>query len=188
MCAWSTPDRLLLAEVDKGLQEAVRRAGASLRCGRGCFSCCLGPFPISQLDALRLRDGLNALEETDPQEAARILARAEECVQRLPAQPAGDWLFGREWQMLPCPALDLDSGACLLYEFRPLACRTYGPAVTIEEQPLDPCPLNYAGWTPAQIDLVRIRIETGAHGKSAAELAGCDERLTTVAHALIEAG
>src|SRR5258705_2175192 len=107
-------DRELIQIVDAALAEAARRAGSWLACRPGCFACCIGPFPISALDAERLREGLAVLASHDPERAARIRTRA---------------LAYRAGEDEPCPALDPQGGTCDLYDARPLTCRTVGPAI-----------------------------------------------------------
>jgi hypothetical protein len=51
-------DNELIQIVDAAVAEAARRSGAWLVCRLGCTQCCIGPFPINQLDARRLRRGL----------------------------------------------------------------------------------------------------------------------------------
>jgi len=48
-------DDALIQIVDAALAEAARRSGPWLLCRPGCAQCCLGEFPITQLDAARLR-------------------------------------------------------------------------------------------------------------------------------------
>ena len=55
-------DQTLIQIVDSALAEATRRSGRWLVCRPGCTQCCIGAFPINQLDALRLRRGLAELE------------------------------------------------------------------------------------------------------------------------------
>jgi Fe-S-cluster containining protein len=43
----------------------------------------------------------------------------------------------------PCPALDLTTGTCDLYEARPVLCRTFGPPMRTEEDNLATCELCY---------------------------------------------
>jgi Fe-S-cluster containining protein len=52
----------------------------------------------------------------------------------------------------PCPALDLETGACDLYTARPMTCRTFGPPVRSgPEGALGVCELCYHGATDEQI-------------------------------------
>jgi Fe-S-cluster containining protein len=108
-------DRKLIQIVDAALAEAARKSGAWLVRRRGCTECCRGSFPISALDALRLRRGLAVLEAQEPERAARVRERARR------ANEEEDDEF--------CPALDPETGVCELYEARPLTCRTFGPAI-----------------------------------------------------------
>ena len=69
-------DREFIQIVDAALAEAVQKSGAWLVCRPGCCECCLGPFAITQLDAARLRTGLQELATKDPARAARVRQRA----------------------------------------------------------------------------------------------------------------
>ena len=82
-------DRKLVQIVDAALAETARKSGEWLVCRKGCTQCCFGPFPISQLDAVRLRKGLADLEASDPGRAADVRERAKLAVTRLsPSFPA----------------------------------------------------------------------------------------------------
>jgi Fe-S-cluster containining protein len=129
-------DHQFVQIVDAALAEASRKAGDWLACRPGCFQCCLGPFPITQGDADRLRRGWNQL---DPDVAARVQARARESV----ARPESD--------DEPCPALDPSTGTCDLYAARPITCRTFGPAVRFGGGPVGVCELCFVGATEEQI-------------------------------------
>ena len=60
-------DHELIQIVDAAMAEAARKSGSWLVCRPGCASCCLGLFPISPLDAMRLRRGLADLTASDPE-------------------------------------------------------------------------------------------------------------------------
>ena len=83
-------DQALIQIVDSALAEAARRSGKWLVCRRGCTQCCIGVFPINQLDALRLRRGLADLAKRAPQRADRVRERAREAVARLSPDFPGD--------------------------------------------------------------------------------------------------
>ncbi len=163
-------DRRLLALVDAALDRAQAAAGSHLACQSGCTPCCFGPFAITQLDAWRLREGLRALAEAEPGRAAPVRDRAAAAVARqAPAFGAGQpGIFATEaeeerfyetFASDPCPALDPDSGACTVYAWRPVACRTYGPPVRIGGDDLPPCPLCFKGAATAEVEAARQTID-----------------------------
>ena len=165
-------DRRLLALVDAALDRARAAAGTHLVCQSGCTPCCFGPFAITQLDAWRLREGLRALAETEPERAASVSRRAAVAVARqAPAFGAGragifateaeEERFYEAFASDPCPALDPDSGACTVYAWRPVACRTYGPPVRMGGDDLPACPLCFKGAAREEVEAARQTIDTG---------------------------
>lgn len=149
-------DRALLSAVQESLSQAERAAPGRLDYGRGCPRCCYGPFPINLLDARRLRRGLAALSARAPERASAILERARGQAGRFaPSFPGvsgrlddGDDVvvaFCESFAAEACPVLDPASGRCELYEWRPLACRMFGPPVRIGEQELPPCDWCFTG-------------------------------------------
>jgi Fe-S-cluster containining protein len=189
-----TSDRELIQIVDAAMAEAVRLAGAWVVCKPGCAECCLGPFPITQLDAWRLRQGLAQLERRDPLRAARVRLRARESVARLADFP-GDLTTGildedeeaeERFAALPdeeyCPALDPEALTCDLYEARPVTCRIFGPAVRSGGDVLGVCELNFQGATDEQIAACQVQVDPA--GLEDALLEGRREQ-TIVAFALL---
>jgi hypothetical protein len=117
--------------------------GDSICCRKGCYSCCrhISIFPV---EAYAIRTALNDSH----------MKRSEQ-IKRL-AQDASEER---------CPLLH--QGVCLLYEARPIICRTHGYPLLTEldvEKTLDHCPLNFNGITnfPAKtiinMDLVNITL------------------------------
>jgi Fe-S-cluster containining protein len=156
-------DRALIQIVDSALAETARRSGGWLACRAGCTHCCIGVFPINQLDAMRLRRGLHHLEKSDVDRANRVRERACEVMHRLTEEFPGDPVSGvleegiEETERFagfandePCPALDPETGNCELYEFRPMTCRVFGPPVRSEDG-LGVCELCYRGATVEEI-------------------------------------
>src|SRR5712692_1380263 len=88
-------DRALIQIVDAAVAEAARKSGPWLVCRMGCTQCCIGPFPISQLDALRLQRGLRELEAHDPERALRLRDRARRSVARIARDFPGDPVTGQ---------------------------------------------------------------------------------------------
>jgi Fe-S-cluster containining protein len=158
-------DQQLVQIVDAALAEAARKSGNWLACRPGCTQCCFGPFPISQLDAERLKKGLDDLEASDSQRAMRVRERARASMARLlaefPGEPATGILSEDEDAVdrftdfadnEPCPALDPNTGTCDLYSARPMTCRVFGPPVRSgPEGGLGVCELCYQGATDEQI-------------------------------------
>jgi Fe-S-cluster containining protein len=154
----------LIQIVDAALASATHRSGRHLVCKPGCSQCCIGVFPIAHEDAARLREGLTALEQTDPAKAARIHARVADSLTRLDPWFPGDRTTGilnedYEAAILfeefandePCPVLDLTTGTCDLYQHRPILCRTFGPPARTEEGDLAACELCYTTATTEEI-------------------------------------
>ncbi len=158
-------DQKLVQIVDAALVEAARKSGEWLVCRKGCTQCCYGTFAISQLDAWRLQKGLHDLKSSDPKRAARVRQRAQQAVKQLSANFPGDpktGILGEDEEAEatfadfgndePCPALDPVTGACDLYDARPMTCRTFGPPVRSgPEGGLAVCELCYHGATDQQI-------------------------------------
>jgi len=164
-------DRQLLDTIAATMEEAARRSGEWLVCRPGCTECCIGPFAISQLDALRLRAGLAALAQKDPRRAAAVRERADAYVAAIaplyPGDPASGELFDEdklppEMDEMACPALDPYTGCCDLYDARPVTCRTFGPVTRIGEQTLVACELCYVGATDQE--MARCAVELDAEG------------------------
>lgn len=156
-------DQKLIQIVDAALADSTRRSGAWLACRIGCTQCCIGVFAINQLDAMRLRRGLARLEKEAPERAAALRQRARESMRRVASEFPGDLFTGileegddAEQRFAdfgndePCPALDPMTGACELYESRPMTCRVFGPPVRSEDG-LGVCELCFQGATDEEI-------------------------------------
>jgi Fe-S-cluster containining protein len=162
-------DRKLVQIVDAALADSVRRSGPWLACRPGCTQCCIGVFAISQLDALRLQEGLAELDRRDPERAQRVRQRAQAAVRRLQVDFPGDVSTGvvaedtAEFEAFandePCPVLDPETGMCDLYATRPMTCRVFGPPVR-SEGGLGVCELCFQGATPEQIAACELRADT----------------------------
>jgi Fe-S-cluster containining protein len=165
-------DSALIQIVDAALAEAAHKSGAWLACKVGCTQCCIGPFPISQLDARRLRDGLAELEARDPERAASVRERARQSVARIsssfPGDPATGVLaedseaqerFAAFADDEPCPALDPQTGACDLYASRPITCRTFGPPVRCGSDEVGVCELCFVGASDDEIAACEVEAD-----------------------------
>ena len=140
-------DKTLIQIVDAALAEAARKSGPWLVCRAGCTECCMGPFPITQLDARRLREGLAELESRDLERAARVRERARQAA----AETATD--------DDPCPALDPETGTCDLYAARPITCRIFGPPVRRGSEAVGVCELCFQGASDREIADCGVEID-----------------------------
>jgi len=139
-------DEALIRIVDAALAEAARKSGPWLVCRPGCTECCMGPFPITQLDARRLREGLAELESRDHQRAFRVRERARQA-----AATDDD----------PCPALDPSTGTCDLYAARPITCRIFGPPVRYGSDAVGICELCFQGAGDEEIAACGVEVDPG---------------------------
>jgi Fe-S-cluster containining protein len=154
-------DSDLVQIVDAATADAARRSGTWLKCRPGCTQCCIGVFAISQLDAFRLREGLENLELSDPARAAAVRLRVEASVRQLstdfPGDPATGILhvasedsFADFANDEPCPVLDPSTGTCDLYASRPMTCRVFGPPVRTDDG-IGICELCFNGASEEEI-------------------------------------
>ena len=158
-------DRELIQILDAAMAEAVRRSGTWIACRPGCFECCIGPFPITARDALRLRQGLAELAAADADRAGRVMERARASVERIyrkyPDNPLAAVLtIDEAAEDEACPALDPATGTCDLYTARPVTCRTFGPAVSCGGEVLAVCELCYRGASDEEIAACRVELDT----------------------------
>lgn len=176
-------DRRLLETIEQAFDRVRRRSGQQLVCRAGCDACCHGPFPITALDARRLRAGIAAAE---PERAQAIRSRAGAVVERLRDGFPGDVATGRpvddpdvldaffeRHAGLACPVLDPVSGRCELYESRPVACRLHGPPSRFRGVDVPPCDLCFREADAAEIEACRL--DTGTEPLEASLLEAVDD-------------
>lgn len=102
----------LHADIEARVQ-AIRDAHPDWLCSLGCDGCChrLAEIPLlTEAEWDWLREGLAALPPEQLREIGRGIAA----------------LAGQSSRPIVCPLLDKSSGACRVYAYRPVACRTYG--------------------------------------------------------------
>lgn len=118
----------ILERADAFFQKVAAEQPANLQCGRGCSLCCYGLFEIGSGDVPLLAEGL---EKLHPRRRSMIVRRSREIVASSahPAlrecSPREKGEFFERTAATPCPNLN-QRGECLLYQYRPLVCRTFG--------------------------------------------------------------
>jgi Fe-S-cluster containining protein len=138
----------ILERADAFFRQVADTQPQNLQCGRGCSLCCYGLFEIGAADIPVLADGLKRLH---PMRRRMIVRRAAEVIastkhpnlrERTAAEKAA---FLNGTASIPCPNLD-DTGACMVYEQRPLVCRTFGLPLREGDRYIgDVCELNFTG-------------------------------------------
>lgn len=155
----------LVQIVDAAVADSVRRSGPWLACQPGCSQCCVGVFPITRVDAERLRAGLKELELTDPERATNIRLRVAASIELQRDGFPGDFesgvldethpAFEEFGNDLVCPVLDPMTRTCDLYSARPVTCRTFGPPIESGEG-IGVCELCFVDATPETIKAALI--------------------------------
>jgi Fe-S-cluster containining protein len=182
-------DNELLHSIAASMEEAERRSGEWVACRAGCTPCCLGPFAITALDSWRLREGLAVL---DPLRAHAVRQRARAYVNAIAAVYPGDAATGslrdgaalpEEFDDVPCPALDPASGLCELYEWRPVTCRTFGPATWVGEESIGACELCYVGASEEQV--AACAVDGDPEGLEPELVNATGETMTIVAYSVL---
>lgn len=149
----SVPDKMqdetytrILDRADAFFQSVANAQPTNLQCGKGCSLCCYGIFEIGSGDVPLIADGL---ENLHPARRKMIVRRASEIVEssRHPdlrqCSPGEKEAFFERTASIPCPNLS-ERGECLMYEHRPLVCRTFGlPLRNAESYIGDICELNF---------------------------------------------
>lgn len=123
----------LAAKVDAFFARVQDRHASDMLCGSGCSHCCHVRLSITEVEAQAIRDEI----ATWPAERKATLT---ENVQRAKADR--------------CAALDAN-GRCLVYEVRPIVCRSHGAPIRLREGSLPvvtACSNNFTATGPAAAD------------------------------------
>ena len=136
----------VLLDADAFFSKVMSEQPQNLQCGRGCSLCCYGLFEIGSGDVPVIAEGLARLH---PARRRKIVRRAQEIVDstahpnlRECSAEEKEAFFDRTSD-LACPALS-ENGECLMYESRPLVCRTFGLPLREGDRYIgDVCELNF---------------------------------------------
>jgi Fe-S-cluster containining protein len=121
------------------------------------------------------------LAANDPGRAREITARAQVAAERLRT------LSEEATESDPCPVLDPGTGACELYPFRPLVCRTFGPPLPMPEGGFAVCELCFTGAAAETVAACAVAVDADALEAPlllTLENQGVSLRETTVAEAI----
>ncbi|GED73027.1 hypothetical protein BRE01_67290 [Brevibacillus reuszeri] len=110
-------------------------------CQKGCSSCCYQNFAISFIEAKLImkelrkwsRDELNELMKITHDQIEYLKINRPDVYRNLEEDSTGRGaIFFEQIRImgdsygLPCPLLNVENGACRIYEIRPAICRTHG--------------------------------------------------------------
>lgn len=133
----------ILATVDETFDRIQAETGDLVRCGKGCSDCCYALFDLTLVEALYLNH--HFLKNFSGMEKSAVMERADTAdreVNRLKRQlykasqqgaPTTEILRMVSETRLRCPLLGEDD-LCVMYDNRPLTCRTYGVPTAIGEE------------------------------------------------------
>lgn len=192
-----TGDSLLVQVMSAAFADSAARAGEHLVCRQGCTQCCHGAFVLNQLDALRLRAGMDILRATEPDLAVQIEGRARAWVAEHGAEFPGDaetGLLGSSKvdqerfedfaNEAACPALDAETGRCDVYKWRPMTCRAFGPPVRVGDgEGLAHCELCFTGADATEVLACEMTVPHELEAELLEEIPLKEE--TVVAYALL---
>ena len=122
--------RELTAKVDAFFTRVAERHGDDMQCGSGCSDCCHVRLTVTGVEATAIRDELAAWP------AERRTALAGNARAAAPER---------------CAALD-PAGRCLIYQVRPIVCRSHGAPVRMQRGSLpviESCFRNFTHTEPA---------------------------------------
>jgi len=119
----------LTAKVDAFFTRVEQRHGDDMQCSTGCSDCCHVRLTVTSIEAAAIRTALAAWPE----------ARRAALTANVAAAPPDR-----------CAALD-PSGRCLIYDVRPVVCRSHGAPIRMRQDSLpvvQSCHRNFTRTTP----------------------------------------
>jgi len=133
----------IIGEADQVFNTVKTKFAENVRCEKGCSDCCHALFDLTLVEALYLNSNFHQRFSGKPKN--EVLERADEAdrlVHRLKRDAfkavkeganAQEILAEMAKVRVRCPLLD-DSGACQMYDKRPVTCRIYGVPTAIGGQ------------------------------------------------------
>ena len=131
--------RKILDRADAFFAKVAAEQPQNLQCGKGCSFCCYGLFEIGSADVAVIAEGL---EKLHPMRRKKIIRRAQAILDAAGPRDDREAFFDRT-EDVACPNLD-ENGLCMMYEHRPIVCRTFGLPIRDGSQYIgDICELNF---------------------------------------------
>ena len=138
----------ILDRADAHFAKVLAEQPAAMQCRQGCTGCCHGLFEIGTADVSMIQEAMRILDEPARE---RLKSRARAIFESTlhptlrDCSPEEKEAFFERADEIPCPALD-DAGACSIYEYRPIVCRTFGLPLREGRKYLgQECELNFIG-------------------------------------------
>ncbi len=129
----------LVTRADKAFETIAGQYPESIKCRPGCSDCCHAVFGLFPVEAVFLKHDFDQLNE-DQRQAALIRAQAADKeiaqLEKTLANFEGDTHmqnYSVAKARVRCPLLT-DKNECIMYEYRPITCRTYGIPTMIQGQ------------------------------------------------------
>ncbi len=116
----------LLKQVDGAVAAVAAQFPREFKCKKGCSDCCHAAFDISLAEGMLLQEHFKLLGRKTRRDILKRARRAEKRWNS--AIKEGEDLSRLR---IACPLLSPDD-QCLLYEVRPVNCRTYGAPTEID--------------------------------------------------------
>ncbi|UUI38121.1 YkgJ family cysteine cluster protein [Oceanobacillus oncorhynchi] len=122
----------LLQAVSEEISDMESTADLMPTCQMGCAFCCYFPIITNKMEAMLIKDAISKMPADRKHFIENHLSDYyqvyEEKVEQLSgidiiSDPDAKYKYKKE--QLPCPFLNLKTNACMVYEVRPLPCRTY---------------------------------------------------------------
>ncbi len=145
--------KAILKHADSHFAQVLAEQPANLQCGKGCSFCCHGLFGVAEADIAMIAEGLETL---DGRTRRAVIGRAAKIMEEYAHPDLRDCgtgekeRFFKRTDAVACPNLS-DFGECLIYESRPLICRTFGLPLRDGRRYIgDICDLNFRDASDAE--------------------------------------
>lgn len=122
----------LLRAVSEEISDMESTADLMPTCQMGCAFCCYFPIITNKMEAMLIKDAISKMPadrkhfiENHLSEYYQVYEEKVEQLSGIDIVSDSDAKYKYKKEQLPCPFLNLKTNACMVYEVRPLPCRTY---------------------------------------------------------------